>query len=190
MFPPVNCPCTRPWPVRSSSHHALQVVTNEEPRIIECAGSRTTPSVVSFQADGSVLVGNDAKRRAAGVNPVLLVACCQQLDQPHMTSPVQALGARPRQHILQREAAYRERVRRRSRGCGTGAALVIRQRSASVAVRPAGWRRLRQQLIRTMAAQVAYDVMMDEDEAVVLPCRHTEEGVRRASRRSSARAAQ
>jgi len=27
------------------------------------------------------------------------------------------------------------------------------------------------------APQLAYDVMMDEDKAVVLPCRHTEEGV-------------
>ena len=34
----------------------------------------------------------------------------------------------------------------------------------------------RQQL---MCTQLAYDVMMDEDQAVVLPCRHTEEGVQR-----------
>ncbi len=65
--------------MRTSSHHALQVVTNEEPRIIECAGSRTTPSVVSFQADGSVLVGHDAKRRAAKITSILLAACCGQL---------------------------------------------------------------------------------------------------------------
>ena len=48
----------------------VQVVTDKEPRIIECTGSRTTPSVVSFRADGSVLVGHDAKRRAASVTSV------------------------------------------------------------------------------------------------------------------------
>ena len=54
----------------------VQVVANEEPRIIECAGSRTTPSVVSFQADGPVLVGHDAKRREAIVTSVPQAACC------------------------------------------------------------------------------------------------------------------
>ena len=37
---------------------------------------------------------------------------------------MQALGARPRQHVLQCQAVDREGLRRCSRGCSAGAALV------------------------------------------------------------------
>ena len=65
-----RCDVSLPLPHASAQLNSLhrrtvhpQVVTDEEPQIIECADGRTTPSVVSFQADGIVMVGRAAKRR-------------------------------------------------------------------------------------------------------------------------------
>ena len=52
-----------------TSNSCVAVVEGGEPKVIENAeGSRTTPSIVAFSADGERLVGDAAKRQAV-TNP-------------------------------------------------------------------------------------------------------------------------
>jgi len=52
-----------------TTNSCVSVMEDDRPRVIENAeGSRTTPSMVAFGADGEVLVGQAAKRQAV-TNP-------------------------------------------------------------------------------------------------------------------------
>ena len=55
-----------------TTNSCVAVMEGGQAKVIENAeGSRTTPSVVAYQADGDILVGAPAKRQAV-TNPTIL----------------------------------------------------------------------------------------------------------------------
>src|SRR5471030_2954489 len=71
-----------------TTNSCVSIMENGQPKVIENAeGARTTPSIIAYQEDGEVLVGQSAKRQAV-TNPANTVAAVKRLIGRKFTDDV------------------------------------------------------------------------------------------------------